>query len=62
MKQTFNFNINQILATYMYAKVKCLDLLSIATTREEIRFAEMNLLNIYKAKKFSLFFLMILMN
>ena len=38
MKQTFNFNINQILATYMYAKVKCLDLLSIATTREEIRF------------------------
>ena len=38
MKQIFNFNINQILATYMYAKVKCLDLLSVATTREEIRF------------------------
>lgn len=38
MKQTFNFNVNQILATYMYAKVKCLDLLSVATTREEIRF------------------------
>ena len=57
MKQTFNFNINQILATYMYAKVKCLDLLSIATTREEIKF----IADDYKNNKFSVCFLIILM-
>ena len=37
MKQIFNYNINQILAAYMYVKANCLDL-SVATTREEIRF------------------------